>query len=118
MKKLISCLLASILVLTPCLPVGAGAVSPEIIADNALEANPNEPEMNTAQASGQQAEAAAIGQVDVSVIAGLVLEGDIDFQVSLTGQETQTITLKKDAKTEKPSRAVNSILIPFDSRTS
>ncbi len=105
MKKLISCLLASILVLTPCLPVGAGAVSPEIIADNALEANPNEPEMNAAQASGQQAEAAAIGQVDVSVIAGLVLEGDIDFQVSLTGQETQTITLKKDAKTEKPSRA-------------
>ena len=108
MKRFISCLLTGALVLAPCLQVSAGSVSSEIVRDASAENNPNVSEAagTGGEMNGQteNTAAAVAGQVDVSVIAGMVLGSDVDFQISLTGQNAQTVTLKADAGGEKPQR--------------
>ena len=85
MKRIVSYLLAVLLALLPC--------------------------QQAAAAESAAGRAAAAGQVDVSVISALTLKKEVDFQVSLTNQNTNekqtlkpALTLSKD-NGEQPEKA-------------
>lgn len=114
MKRFISCLLAGILMLTLCLPASAGSVSSldaqtdPNAAEIAEDLEP--PEITEDLESVEQAKLADhLGQIDLSVIAGLEMKGDVTFTAtldsSLIEEMEQTLTLEADKGGMDPSRA-------------
>lgn len=89
MKRMISCLLAALMVFVPCMQAAAPAAV-------------------FAETTDSISRPAYTGQVDVSVISALVLKKDVDFTISLTGQESKKVTLASDSGGQQPSEAAAS----------
>lgn len=84
MKRMFSCLLAFVLVLTPCFPV---------FAEEA--ASDSEGEVQQAEEFVKKEE--DTGQVDVIIYSAVLLEKSTEFTVSLTGQEDRSVVLEADS---------------------
>lgn len=120
MKRKVSCLLAAILIIIPCLRINAfeNDLSMEVNTNDEISAavktedvTTKEEEMTDAVFPTESAaiqtenptadsrdtdDKSSIGQVDVSIISGMVLEKSVDFTISLTGQNEKSVILPGD----------------------
>ncbi len=145
MKRIISCLLALVLVFTPCLPssaeeIEAGAAdstegsSASAAGQEELEKTEGEsPDGQADSAAGAEAAAeldkkedekpqteedtGSNGQIDVSICQAVVLDKETVFTVSLTGQEDQRIVLEADSKESAEQGAVSFENLPAGTYT-
>lgn len=106
MKRKISCLLAVLLIIIiPCTQISA------FENDSSMEVNKNDKASvavekedvatKEKEISDDTDNESHIGQVDVSIISGMLLEKSVDFTVSLTGQNEKSVTLPGDEEAEQ-----------------
>lgn len=88
MKRMISSLLAAALALSPCIQAGAAEA-------------PKSPPAAVQTVTN----AAAKGQVDISVVSALTIMEEVPFTFSLTGQEAQVVPLASNKDSSVPTKA-------------
>lgn len=103
MRRIVSFLLAAVLVLSPCLTIHAQENDMQMedsISDFTLALDSEQtaaelgPETAQADPNKEDLEGSdGAGQVDVSIISALILEKSVNFTISLTGQDAKTVTL-------------------------
>ncbi len=133
MKRTISCLLALVLVLTPCISSRASEINTEAVDSvtgsgvSAGGEDVEEGDNETGAKEGEQTDSAAAaaaaetdkegqppeekaengGQVDVSIRSAMVLGRDVEFTVSLTNQPSRKIKLRKDSEIQTAEEGVS-----------
>lgn len=103
MKRMISCLTAVILLLASCLSVCAVEIENSVeetaeVSDafGQTESADEETDVPVTDAEStimREDIRSGSGQIDVSILSALLLERDVQFEISLTGQTTKTVTL-------------------------
>ena len=112
MKRIVSCLLAAVLILIPCLRINAfeDGYGIEMLIDEEAAAGiqtedvtaktdtPVSVQNNTEAGNGKEKadDHDGTGQVDVSIISAMLLGKSVEFTVSLTGQTEKSVILQCD----------------------
>lgn len=111
MKKIVSCLLAAVLLLTPCFSTYAVETETGVedtIDDTAIKEQTGFAELETYVSEGAaelanegEEDQGGKGQIDITIVSALILKRDVDFNISLTGQDSKTVTLEANMEETK-----------------